>query len=59
MEDKTRSKLEKKLQRMITPAVDPDIWENVKTVMGIKINLESVSYATITKEMVRKRKHVT
>jgi len=51
LEDKTRSKLEKKLQRMITPAVDPDIWENVKTVMGIKINLESVSYATITKEM--------
>ena len=50
-EAKTGSKIEKKLQRMITPAVDPDIWENVNTVMGIKLTLESLSYAKMTKDM--------
>ena len=45
------SKEEKKLRRMIAPAIDPDVWEDVETITGIKLSLESVSYAKITKEM--------
>lgn len=43
--------VEKKLSRMIIPAVDPGVWEDVNTVVGIKMNLESASYAKLTKEM--------
>ena len=40
--------VEKKLSRMIIPAVDPGVWEDVNTVVGIKMNLESASYAKLT-----------
>ena len=53
-EDMTDSKEEnnlKKLQRMIAPAVDPGVWAGVDTVVGIKLSLESMSYAKISREM--------
>ena len=53
-EDNTYSKEEnnlRKLQRMIAPAVDPGVWASVDTVVGIKISLEAMSYAKISREM--------
>ena len=41
----------KKLQRMIAPAVDPGVWAGVDTVVGIKLSLESMSYAKMSREM--------
>ena len=50
-ESNTDSQEEKKLQRMIAPAVDPGVWASVDTVVGIKLSLESMSYAKISWEM--------
>ena len=51
--------LNKKLIKMILPSVNFESWKNVETVIGIKLTLDSLSYAKITKEMVRKETELT
>jgi len=47
----SKAKLSKKLLKMISPSVNSESWKNVETVIGIKLTLDSLSYAKITKEM--------